>query len=147
VTSSAVKDTDRRLICAAEARQDGSRVPSKGRAGADNEYVVSRQRVEVIEQEPRNPVQRDGGLPGARSTLNHEQFVERRPDEIELGGLDSSDDVLHLTSAITIQILEQGIVWRLQLRHRGGELPENHITVRVDRVAGAVEASFHHQAS
>ena len=79
----------------AQRRQHLPDVAQERRVGPDHEHAAAGQPVAVGVEQVRGPVQRDGGLAGARAALHHQHARRLRPDDLVLLGLDRGDDVGH----------------------------------------------------
>jgi hypothetical protein len=122
-------DVTERDIGFAEHRQHLADVASKRGVRADHKNVTGVESVGVVEEQPGDPVQRDRGLAGARTTFNHEDLVQWRADEVELRGLDGGHDVTHGSVPAASQFAEQVGIDSV------GELAEQHVREVQDRVA------------
>ena len=65
-------------------------------------------------EEERRAVQPDGGLAGARATLDHERRGRLAGDQPVLVGLNRGDDVAHAGVAAALELLEQQVVDRAE---------------------------------
>ena len=92
-----------------ERRQDVRDVLHERAVRPDDEHAAPRVPLPRRVEEPRGPVQADGGLAGPRPALDHERGVGVVRDQPVLVGLDRRDDVAHARVPAPLQLLEQEV--------------------------------------
>ena len=63
----------------------------------------------MFEQEVRRPVERNGRLARAGTTLHHQEAVQRSADDLVLLGGDGGDDVAHRSGSFAVELGQQGV--------------------------------------
>ena len=91
----------------AEGRQHAFDVVHEGRRRAHQQHAGGLQSLPVGVEQVGGAVQRDGGLAGSGTALDHQRAGHGGTDDAVLFGLDGSDDVRHASGALGIQGREQ----------------------------------------
>ncbi len=91
----------------AERGQDVADVGEEGAVRPDHDHPAPPDLLPVRVQQVGDPVQADGGLPGAGRALHTYRLVGAGPDDIVLVGLDGRDDVPHGSGPRPLDLLDQ----------------------------------------
>ena len=92
----------------AEGRQHLLDVAQEGRVGSDHQHPAAGELLAVGVEQVGGAVQRDDGLAGARTALDHQDPGQPGADDRVLLGLDGGDDLRHPAGAVGRQRREQG---------------------------------------
>ena len=93
----------------AECGQDVRDVVHERRVRPDHQHAAPPELAPVAVEQPRGPVQADGGLARPRPALDDQRPVRLGRDQPVLVGLDRRDDVAHPPLARPLELLEQEV--------------------------------------
>ena len=93
----------------AERGQDVADVGQEGPVRPDHDHPAPPDLLPVRVQQVRDPVQPDGGLPGAGRALHADRLVGAGADDVVLVGLDGRDDVPHRPRPRPLDLVDEDL--------------------------------------